>query len=338
MKGQVVGNALSLPCVADELRIVRDVDELAERLVEADARGRPVTLLGGGTNVVLRPRLGGLVLQPFLRGLTACQVDARRWRVVAAAGETWHEVVRATLGRGISGLENLALIPGTVGAAPVQNIGAYGRELAEVIDWVEVFDRERQSFRRLTAEECRFRYRHSRFKDDESGRYVIVRIAMLLGGKPVVTDYPDVERELARMGEAEDTAKAVATAEAVVRVRRRKLPDPRHIGNVGSFFKNPVLTSRQLDDVRSRLNIDAHPAGDDGDHFKVSAARLIDSAGWKGVRRGAVQAWPRQPLVLVNHGGASCDEVLDFANRLRDDVARKYGVRLALEPTILGTR
>ena len=338
MKGQVVGNALNLPCVADELRIVRDVDELAERLVEADARGRPVTLLGGGTNVVLRPRLGGLVLQPFLRGLTACQVDARRWRVVAAAGETWHEVVRATLGQGISGLENLALIPGTVGAAPVQNIGAYGRELAEVIDYVEVFDRDRQSFRRLGVEECRFRYRHSHFKDDESARYVIVRIAMLLGGKPVVTDYPDVERELARMGEAEDTAKAVATAEAVVRVRRRKLPDPRHIGNVGSFFKNPVLTPRQLDDVRSRLNIDGHPAGDDGDHFKVSAARLIDSAGWKGVQRGAVQAWPRQPLVLVNHGGASCDEVLDFANRLRDDVARKYGVRLALEPTILGTR
>ena len=336
MKGQFVGNSLRLPCVADELRIVRDAEELAERLAEADACDRPVTVLGGGTNVVLRPRLGGLVLQPLLRGLTVQRVDARRWRVIAAAGETWHEVVRATLGQGISGLENLALIPGTVGAAPVQNIGAYGRELAEMIDYVEVFDRKRQSFGRLGVEECRFRYRHSRFKDDESVRHVIVRIAMLLGGKPVVTDYPDVERELARMGEAVATAEA--TAEAVVRVRRRKLPDPRHIGNVGSFFKNPVLTSRQLDDVRSRLNIDAHPAGDDGDRFKVSAARLIDSAGWKGVQRGAVQAWPRQPLVLVNHGGASCDEVLDFANRLRDDVARRYGVRLALEPTILGTR
>lgn len=336
MKGQVVGNALRLPCVADELRIVRDADELAERLVEADASDRPVTVLGGGTNVVLRPRLGGLVLQPLLRSLTVRQVDARRWRVVAAAGETWHEVVRATLGRGISGLENLALIPGSVGAAPVQNIGAYGRELAEMIDYVEVFDRKRQSFSRLGVEECRFRYRHSRFKDDESVRYVIVSVAMVLGGKPVVTDYPDVERELVRMGEAVATAEA--TAEAVARVRRRKLPDPRHIGNVGSFFKNPVLTSRQLDDVRSRLNIDAHPAGDDGDHFKVSAARLIDSAGWKGVQRGAVQTWPRQPLVLVNHGGASCDDVLDFANRLRDDVAGKYDVRLALEPTILGTR
>ena len=339
--GQPVANALRLPCVADELRVVCRADELAEQLIEADARGRPVAVLGGGTNVVLRPRLRGLVMRPRLRGLTVRQVDERRWRVVAAAGETWQEAVRATLGQGITGLENLALIPGSVGAAPVQNIGAYGRELADVIDRVEVFDRVHRSFRRLAAEQCRFRYRDSRFKEDESGRYVIVRVAMLLGGQPVTTDYPDVERELVRMGapaartDAVATAEALATAEAVGRVRRRKLPDPRYVGNVGSFFKNPLLTSRQLDDLRGRLDIAAHAVGE---RYKVPAARLIDSAGWKGARRGAVQAWPRQPLVLVNHGGASCDDVLDFANRVRDDVASKYGVRLALEPAVLGVR
>ena len=336
VRERFVSNALRLPCVADELRTVASEAELAERLADADARGKPVTLLGGGTNLVLRPRLQGLVVYPRLRGLTVRRLDNRCWRVDAGAGETWQEVVRATLGQGIGGLENLALIPGTVGAAPIQNIGAYGRELAEVIDSVKVFDRRDRTFKTLAAEECRFRYRDSLFKSGDSDRYVIVRVCMVLGSLPVAVDYPAIGQELARMGETrskEIAPKPQAVAEAVVRVRRRKLPDPRHIGNVGSFFKNPELTAAQLDDVRARLDIDAHASGE---KFKISAARLIDSAGWKGVRRGAVQAWPRQPLVLVNHGGASCDDVLDFANRIRDDVASKYGVRLAMEPAVKG--
>ena len=331
MTKHFVANTLRLPCVADEFHAVDCEDELAERLVDADVRGNPVTLLGSGSNLVLRPRLPGLVIRPRLRGLTVQRLGKQAWQVVAGAGETWQEVVRATLGRGIGGLENLTLIPGTVGAAPIQNIGAYGRELAEVTDHVRVFDRRLRAFKTLTAEACRFRYRDSRFKNHDIDRYAIVSVSLALGASPISTDYPDVRRELGRMGVAPTPP---TIGEAVARVRRRKLPDPRFIGNVGSFFKNPVLDGRRLDAVRGRIDIDAHAVGEE---FKISAARLIDSAGWKGVCAGAVQVWPRQPLVLVNRGGASSDDVLDVANRIRDDVARKYGVHLALEPSVKGT-
>lgn len=342
MKDHPVANTLRLPCQADDYRVMTSEEQLAECLVDADRRAIPVTLLGGASNLVLRRRLAGIVLRLRLRGTSVQRLGRSRWRVTASAGETWQEVVRATLGQGIGGLENLTLIPGTVGAAPVQNVGAYGRELAEVVEAVRVFDRVRQTYRSLGVAACRFHYRDSRFKRDDADRYVIVGVSMLLGSLPPTATYPDVRRELAGMGcghvgeEARVgmAASSQTIAEAVARVRRRKLPDPRLLGNVGSFFKNPALTARQLDAVRSRLDIAAHPLGA---KFKVPAARLIDSAGWKGARFGAVQVWPRQPLVLVNHGAASCDDVLDVAERVRDSVAEKYGVRLDLEPAVRGT-
>ena len=341
MKNHPVANTLRLPCQADDYRVMTSEDQLAECLVDADRRAIPVTLLGDASNLVLRPRLAGIVLRLRLRGTSVQRLGRERWRVNASAGETWQEVVRATLGQGIGGLENLTLIPGTVGAAPVQNIGAYGRELAEVVEAVRVFDRVCQTYRSLSVAACRFHYRDSCFKRDAADRYVIVGVSMLLGSLPPTATYPDVRRELAGMGrdhvgEAARVGMAASRqtiAEAVARVRRRKLPDPRSLGNVGSFFKNPALTARQLDAVRSRLDIAAHPLGA---KFKVPAARLIDSAGWKGVRFGAVQVWPRQPLVLVNHGAAACDDVLDVAERIRDSVAEKYGVRLDLEPAVRG--
>lgn len=323
-------NTLGVACVADQLRVVRSERELAECLAAADSRGVPATIIGSGSNLVLRARLPGLAVLVRLRGLTVERLAKSRWRVTAAAGETWQEVVRATLGRGIGGLENLILIPGRVGAAPVQNIGAYGRELAEMVESVTVFDRVRSAFATLPAAECGFRYRHSRFKGEDSGRHVIVRVSLLLGGQPVQAGYPDVCRELARMGVA---AARGSVAEAVARVRRRKLPHPRRVGNVGSFFQNPFVAAEQLDALRGRIDIDGYA---DGGRYKIPAARLIDRAGWKGVRRGPVQVWPRQPLVLVNWGGASGWQVLDLALRIRDDVMKKYDVLLQLEPAVKG--
>ena len=332
---RLVPNTLGVRCVADDLRVARSEEELAEQLTDADRLGLPVTLIGGGSNFVLRPRLPGLALLLRLRGVAFERLGRRTWRVTASAGETWHDLVRATLGRGIRGLENLALIPGTVGAAPVQNIGAYGRELGEVLETVTVFDRRRGAFRTLAAKECGLRYRASRFRDGDE-RFAIVRLTLLLGAAPLRCDYPDVRRELGRMGIAPAATDAVRVAEAVVRVRRRKLPDPGRIGNVGSFFKNPLVTPKQLDDIRARLDLDAYPAPDAPGCCKIPAARLIDAAGWKGVRQGAMQVWPRQPLVLVNRGGATGNDALALAAAIQSDVQGKYGVALELEPTVAG--
>lgn len=328
-----VPNTLRVDCIADDIRLVRDENDLAEQIVHADTHQIPATIIGGGSNLVLRTRLPGMAIVLKLRGTAFERLADDDWRVVAAAGEDWQTVVDGALQRGIGGLENLTLIPGSVGAAPVQNIGAYGRELSEFLESVTVFDRERQCYSTLTGVQCAFGYRDSVFKRDSLNRYVITRLALRLGGAPLVTDYPDVAREMADRGGARDRD---AVADAVATVRRRKLPDPGRIGNVGSFFKNPVVHEALLDGIRARIAIDDYPAPTGGGGRKIPAARLIDAAGWKGVRRGRVQVWPRQPLVLVNLGGATGREVLDLASRIRDDVYRKYGVALELEPVVLG--
>lgn len=328
----LVPNTLGVRCVADDIRVVADTEGLAEDLREAEASGRPVTVVAGGSNLVLRSRLPGMVLLLRFRSLRVERLAASRWRVTAGAGENWHEVVCATLGVGIGGLENLALIPGSVGAAPVQNIGAYGRELGDVLESVTVFDPGTGGLRELSLEACGFGYRDSVFKRrGATPGPIIVAVTMLLGHRALVTDYPDVSRELRESGVRPSHW---AVADVVARVRRRKLPDPQRVGNVGSFFKNPVVTSRAFDRLRGQVTIEGY---DVGERIKVPAARLIDAAGWKGVAYGAVQVWPRQPLVLVNRGGATGAEVLSLAHRIRDDVFLKYDVALELEPTVLGT-
>ena len=333
MTGGEVPNTLGVRCVAEEIRIARDGSALAELVADADAHRIPLTIIGGGSNVVLRARLPGRVVLLRLKGLTFERLDAHSWRVVAAAGEDWQDLVDGARARGIAGLENLTLIPGSVGAAPVQNIGAYGRELAEFVESVTVFDRRRTRFTTFTGGECGFGYRDSEFKRDQANRYVITAVALRLGGTALVADYPDVARALAARG---GTVDRDALADAVAAIRRRKLPDPARIGNVGSFFKNPVVNAARLDEIRARVDIDDYPAPDGGAARKIPAARLIDQAGWKGVRARRVQVWPRQPLVLVNLGGATGQEVLDLAHRIRDDVYRRYGVALELEPAVKG--
>lgn len=339
--GVAVPNTLGVACFADDVCTVGSAGRLLDVIGEADAKDVPVAILGQGSNVVLRTRLPGLVVRPLVRGIATERLDAERWRITMGAGETWQEVVRATLGQGIRGLENLILIPGLVGAAPVQNIGAYGRELSDVLESVSVIDRQRGRLATLRADDCQLRYRSSIFKAEAKTRYVIVSATLVLGALAPCADYPDLRRELSRMGLEAAVAKgnrraALQVAEAVARVRRRKLPDPRRIGNVGSFFKNPWLTAAQLDELRAHIDIDAHANRERDALYKVSAARLIDVAGWKGIRRGQIQVWPRQPLVLVNHGGASGRDVLDMAWRIRDDVAAKFGSVLELEPTVYG--
>ncbi len=330
LKRARVPNTLGVPCKAEELVKVDSRDALARRLDAADANGQPVTLIGGGSNIVLRRRLPGITMLLALRGISFEPLGGGVWRVRAAAGETWTDLVRRTLAEGIRGLENLVEIPGSVGAAPYQNIGAYGRELSEVLESVDAYDREAGCFRKLAASDCAFAYRDSRFKSTDAGRFVVTGISLRLGNQSVEAGYADVAREL---GELKGEPTPSAVADAVTRIRAGKLPDPNRIGNVGSFFRNPVLSEAAVDALRGKLAMQAWPH--EG-RMKVSAARLIDCAGWRGREFGAVGVWPRQPLVLVNRGGATGSEVLDVAERIRDDVRRKYDVLLETEPVVAG--
>ncbi len=322
-------NSFGVQCIAEEYLEVHDERELLDALGRAQRESVPVTLLGGGSNVVMLERIDGRVIRVASRGI-AFDSDGEGVRVTAASGENWHGLVRACLGRGLFGLENLALIPGTVGAAPIQNIGAYGVELSSLVVGATAIDTRTMRPTILDAPACAFRYRDSVFKSDEPGRYAVTGLVLRLGDRGVETGYRDVGAELRRMGRG---VSPHLIAEAVIRVRRRKLPDPRRTGNAGSTFKNPTLSPRRLDRLRGHLDIDAFEAGD---HFKVPAAKLVEAAGWKGHRRDDAGVWPRHALVLVNYGRATGRQILDLARRITDDVARKFEVELDLEPLVLG--
>ena len=320
-------NSLGVDSTADELVHVKSVDEM----IDASSTSEPRVYLGGGSNVVLRGRLRARVIRLEIKGISFEPLEDGTTMVRVGAGESWHELVRATVGRGIAGLENLALIPGNVGAAPYQNISAYGRELSEVLHSVEVFDLANEEMRSIANPQCRFRYRDSLFKSDCPNRYVITHVNLVLGGTSLVVEYKDVRDHLRRWPRHSLSSRAVA--EHVVRIRRGKLPDLRRFGNVGSFFKNPLVSDDVYDSLRAKIEIDGFRQSDG---VRVPAARLIEDCGWKGIRIGDVQIWHRQPLVLVNRGTAKGSDFLDAARRIAEDVQSKFGIELELEPIVLG--
>ncbi len=320
-------NTLGVPCRADRLIVARSEEELISVL---RLHGPDLILLGGCSNVILPRRLKRPVCLVSTRGIEIRR-DGNEFLVTAQAGESWHGLVKQTLGMGLFGLENLALIPGSVGAAPIQNIGAYGVELAGRTVSVRVFDRSEGEVKLLPPVGCHFGYRTSIFKS-EPERYAVLEVTLCLDrrGRRVL-GYPDVGRELRRLGWPKPNPRQVA--EVVIRIRRRKLPDPRHWGNVGSFFKNPVVAAGEAERLaRSVPGLVRHAAGSG---VKLAAAQLIDLCGWKGYRRGAVGVWRRQPLVLVNRGRASADDFLALARTLRESVLQRFRVPLELEPTVV---
>jgi len=326
-------NTLGLPAVAERAAIIRDEAELAALLRDRPG-GEPLLVLGGGSNVVLREHVAGLVCLLRMRGYRESPAADGDVRVTAAAGERWHDLVRRTLGRGLYGLENLALIPGSVGAAPIQNIGAYGVELEERFVALRAMDVHGGGVRTFRRQECGFGYRDSVFKGAQAGRWIVLDVTLRLSRRAApVLAYPDLQAQLARLGRAGPTP--VDVAEAVIRVRRRKLPDPRRVGNAGSFFKNPVVdlaTAAAL--LRRHAAVVTRPA--EGGRVKLSAAQLIDLAGWKGRSLGRAGVWHRQPLVLVNRGGATAADILALGDAIRRDVAGRFGIHLELEPQVVG--
>ncbi len=326
-------NTFGLPAVARSLvRVARDADVRA--VVDHPQFGRaPKFILGGGSNIVLTRDLPQVVLRVEVRGMKLVEERTDAWIVEAGAGENWHDFVAWTLDQGLPGLENLALIPGTVGAAPVQNIGAYGLELADRFESLDAVDLVTGRSVTLGASICAFGYRDSVFKHALAGRSVITRVRLRLPRpwRPML-GYLDLERKRAETGI--DAPDARQLFDWVVAIRRAKLPDPTQLGNAGSFFKNPLVTNEQCRDIIGRDPEVVHYPMADG-RIKLAAAWMIDSCGWKGKSVGKAGVYEKQALVLVNRGGASGSEVMTLARAIQESVYGKFGIRLELEPVVV---
>jgi UDP-N-acetylmuramate dehydrogenase len=326
-------NAFGLPATAQTLvRIANDA--AVRRVLDHPELGRaPKFVLGGGSNVVFTRDVEAVVMKVEVMGRRIVQERPDAWIVEAGAGENWHDFVAWTLDQGLPGLENLALIPGTVGAAPVQNIGAYGVELKERFESLDVVDLVTGRGVMLDAPMCHFAYRDSVFKHGLAGKSVITRVRFRLPRPwtPVV-GYLDLERKIHDTGITHPDAKQVF--DWVCAVRRAKLPDPLLLGNVGSFFKNPVVSADQCRDIIGRDPEIVHYPLPDGS-VKLAAGWLIDACGWKGKTIGRAGVYEKQALVLVNRGGASGAEVVTLARAIQESVYGRFGIRLEPEPVVV---
>ena len=326
-------NTFGLPALAATLvHITSDAD--VRRVVDHPEYGvAKKFILGGGSNVVLTRDIDAVVLKIEITGLRLLEETAQGWVIEAGAGESWHGAVAWSIEHGIPGLENLALIPGSVGAAPVQNIGAYGVELKDRFHSLDAVDLITGRTVTLGAAECHFGYRDSIFKRYLAGKSVITRVRLVCP-KPwqPVCGYLDIERKMAETGNHAPDAKTIY--DWVCAIRRAKLPDPAVIGNAGSFFKNPVVTPEQCRDIIGRDPEIVHYPMPDGS-VKLAAGWLIDACGWKGKTVGRAGVYEKQALVLVNRGGASGAEVVTLARAIQESVYGRFGIRLEPEPIIV---
>jgi UDP-N-acetylmuramate dehydrogenase len=319
------------------------VDPLLEKLASdsevaaaSDAAAPLPFVLGGGSNVLFARDLSEPLVLVRLRGRHLLDDDGSRVLLEVGAGEGWDELVRYSLAQGWFGLENLSLIPGLAGGAPWQNIGAYGMEVAEVIESVDAVELGSGRRRTFGRSDCAFAYRSSFFKTDAGRRWLITAVRFRLSRRPQPrTGYGEIRAELAAQGAgAEPTPQQVA--QAVRSIRRRKLPDPQLVGNAGSFFKNPIVAAANAEALRTTFGgLPVYPVPGDEGLAKLSAGWLIEAAGWKGFREGDAGVSAQHALVLVNHGAASGHQILALARRIQQSVHEKFGVQLEPEPVIV---
>jgi len=327
-------NTFGVDARAAWLARVHSVEDLQRLQEDPRVRHVPRLILGGGSNILFAGNFAGLVIQVALRGVDdAVRVD-EGYLVRVAAGESWPALVELLLRCGRPGLENLAMIPGSAGAAPIQNIGAYGIELAERLHSVTVWDMGTGECRELAADACGFGYRQSVFKNDQEGERVILAITLRLPlHSEAVTGYAELERELSLRGCKRPAAGDVF--DAVCALRRRKLPDPVVLGSAGSFFKNPVVArTRHAQLLEHFPSLVSYPLA--GGRFKIAAAWMIEACQFKGVTRGRAGVHENQPLVLVNRGGARGADVLELAREIQAGVQAKFGITLEPEVRIVG--
>lgn len=326
-------NTLRLPARAELLAQPDNDAALLALLQDSAYRSLARRVIGEGSNLVLRGDLPGLVIRPRLAGVELLSQDDSQVVIQVGAGENWDALVAWTLRQGWQGLENLSLIPGSVGAAPYQNIGAYGVELADTLDSLSAVHLQTGGIREFSAVECRFGYRDSLFKSSEPGQWLVTRVRLRLRKRGALSlGYADLQNRFEELPVAEQNAGGVR--KLVCQLRRSKLPDPQELANAGSFFKNPVVSEarhRLLKQQYPRLV--SYPLADG--NFKLAAGWLIEAAGWKGRREDALGMHAEQALVLVNYGGASGEQVLAFAARVAAAVHDRFGVQLEREPVCL---
>ena len=305
-------------------------EQIPEVIAEVAEKKLPWRVLGGGSNVILPSTLPGATLLMNIAGQEIISSDEKASYLAVGAGVNWHELVAWTLEKDLPGLENLALIPGTVGAAPLQNIGAYGVEVADYIDSIEAFDAKNHAFVTLQNEACHFAYRDSYFKQNPH-RFIVTKVVFKLPKAwQARIHYADLTRQFSE--NANPSPEDIFLA--VCKVRTHKLPDPKVIGNAGSFFQNPVIPVEQYETLlRAHTNLVSYP--DAAGKRKLAAGWLIDQCGFKGQRMGSVGVYEHQALVLVNHGGGTAQDILGLAKCIQEKVHDKFGVSLQIEPNIL---
>ncbi|WP_312750123.1 UDP-N-acetylmuramate dehydrogenase [Epilithonimonas hominis] len=313
---------------------VRSLEELIETLKFSNSKKLPLLFLGGGSNILLTKDFEGLAIQLNLKGITEEIIDDNQILVTAKAGENWHQFVMFCLDKNYGGLENLSLIPGNVGTSPMQNIGAYGTEIKDIFESCKVLNLETLQIETFNLEQCKFGYRDSIFKQEGKGKYVILEVTFRLTRKnhKIDVEYGAIQSELEKMGITNPTIQDVS--KAVISIRQSKLPDPKVIGNAGSFFKNPTIPISQFEALKQKFkNIPGYP---NGDFVKVPAGWLIEQAGWKGKQIGNVASNQLQALVIINStGSATGKEIFDFSTMIIDSVKEKFEIELEREVNII---
>lgn len=326
-------NTFGIDVQAELLARVDSMEDLRAALVDESLRHHERLILGGGSNVLFTRGFDGLVLLNRIGGISMVKEDDEYVWVKAGAGEVWHDLVRWTVDQGWGGMENLSLIPGSVGAGPMQNIGAYGVELKDVFHELEALRLDTLELQRFNAADCRFGYRESVFKHELKNQYFITSVNFKLTKHPVLnTSYGAISQELSKHGIDKPGVKDVS--EAVIRIRQSKLPNPAVLGNAGSFFKNPEVEVEVADQIRSNHpNLVSYPTTPG--KVKLAAGWLIEQCGWKGKVVGHTGAHKDQALVLVNYGGATGNEIYELALEIRESVLQRFGVRIDPEVNVI---
>ncbi len=324
-------NTFGIDAHARRFVAVESVDEL--KSVLAENRNEKIFVLGGGSNMLLTQDVDALVIHVNLKGKRIVREDDDYVWVEAQAGENWHEFVLHTIGNGFGGLENMSLIPGNVGTTPIQNIGAYGTEIKDTFVSCEALDRQTLEMRTFSREECKFGYRESIFKNEVKDRYIITSVTLKLTKRnhKINTAYGDIKSELHKHDITEPTLKDVSNA--VIAIRRSKLPDPKELGNSGSFFKNPIILKSEFETISPNFPEMPHYTVSETE-VKVPAGWLIEQSGLKGKRFGNAGIHKNQALVLVNYGGASGHEILEVSQIVRQTVFEKFGIKIEAEVNV----
>lgn len=326
-------NTFGIDAVADYLVEVHTVEEIREVLANERLKALPRLILGGGSNVLLAGDYHGLVILNRLKGIERLHEDPYHVWIKASGGEVWHQVVLYAIANNLAGIENLSLIPGSVGAAPMQNIGAYGVELVSVFDSLEALNLQTGEVEVFDAEACQFGYRESVFKTSLRGQYFILSVTLRLNKSPKFqVNYGDIKQTLADMRVYELSIKAVS--DAVIKIRQSKLPDPNELGNAGSFFKNPEIPQAQYDELQEKYPLMPSYPTQPG-MVKVPAGWLIEQCGWKGKRVGNTGSHARQALVLVNYGNATGHEVWALAQHIKQSVKDKFDIDINPEVNVV---